>query len=925
MKRNVTIGILAHVDAGKTTLSEAMLYTSGAIRKLGRVDHKDAFLDTYELERARGITIFSKQAVFDYKNTTFTLLDTPGHADFSPEMERTLQVLDVAVLIISGPDGATSQTKLLWKLLAHYNVPVFIFVNKMDQPGLDKEAILDGLKNSLDPHIVEYRGNITDSETQEELAVCDDELLAAFLEGKEVTKDNAQKLIADRKGYLCVFGSALKMEGVEMFMDLVSEYSEDCASSDCYEVQDASGKTLEHRDSFGGELYKNLLNAPFSGRVYKISRDNQGKRLTHIKIISGSLKVKDLVGGEKIDQIRIYNGEKFETVPEAFAGSIVALTGLTATRAGEGLGAMSGKSHSEVIAPVISCRLILPEETDKLKFYRDLKELEEEEPELFINYYEDSKEIEVKVMGEVQKEILKHLIFTRFGRDVSCGPGRIVYKETIAGPVEGVGHFEPLRHYAEVHLLLEPLESGSGLIFDNRCSTDELSLNWQRLIMTHLQEKKHVGVLTGSELTDVRITILTGRAHEKHTEGGDFRQATYRAVRQGLMMADSVLLEPIYDFRIEVPQENVGRVLTDIQKMSGTVGLPDLENGKSVITGTVPAASLLDYAKELTSFTKGEGSISTTLSGYAPCHNTEEILEEIGYYPEMDTENPSSSVFCSHGAGTLISWDQVRDYMHVESGYDPSTGNIVKTDLIDNIDMETLKKLQAKSTKKSTDNRSFDEVDRDIRATENELKEIFERTYGTIKPRYVETYEDRIRYERQEAQRLAAEAANAEAKDITLSAKKQGGANREQKLTERQKEYLLVDGYNVIYASDKLKSLAATDLKAARDALIDILINFQGYRREHVILVFDAYKVRGGTEHIEEQAGLLIVYTKEAETADQYIEKAAHEIGQKHRVTVATSDAIEQVIVMSAGAIRLSATDFWLEVERTNELIREHL
>lgn len=877
-----------------------MLYSAGAIRKLGRVDHKDAFLDTYELERARGITIFSKQAVFDYKDITFTLLDTPGHADFSPEMERTLQVLDVAVLIISGPDKVTSQVRLLWKLLSHYQIPVLVFVNKMDQPGLDKDDILADLKKNLSPHFVEYSEDIKGAEIQEELAVCDDALLAAFLDGKEVTKQQVRELVAERKCFLCVFGSALKMEGVETFLDLLCEYSSASASD-------------------------KSLNEEFSGRVYKISRDNQGKRLTHIKILSGSLKVKDFVGDEKVDQIRIYNGEKYETVPEAFAGSIVALTGLTSTHAGEGLGAISGKSSSELIQPVISCRLILPEETDKLKFYRSLKELEEEEPELLANYYEDSKEIEVKVMGEVQKEILKHLIKTRFGIDVSFGPGRIVYKETIAGPVEGVGHFEPLRHYAEVHLLIEPLESGSGIVLDNRCSTDELSLNWQRLILTHLQEKKHVGVLTGSELTDVRITLLAGKAHEKHTEGGDFRQATYRAVRQGLMMAKSVLLEPVFDFRIEVPQENVGRVLTDIQKMSGTVGLPDLENGKSVLTGTVPAASLLDYAAELTSFTKGEGSITTTLSGYAPCHNTEEILEEFAYYPEMDTQNPSSSVFCSHGAGTLIPWDQVRDYMHVDSGWDPDTGDIVKTDLIDNIDMEALKKLQAKSTRKTSDNRSFEEIDRDIRTTENELKEIFERTYGTIKPRYVETYEDRLRYERQEAQRRVAEAAGAEEKEVTLSSKKQGGTNRDQKLMERQKEYLLVDGYNVIYASDKLKSLAATDLKAARDALIDILINFQGYRREHVILVFDAYKVRGGSEHIEEQAGLLIVYTKEAETADQYIEKAAHEIGKKHRVTVATSDAIEQVIVMSAGAIRLSATDFWLEVERTNELIREHL
>jgi predicted RNA-binding protein with PIN domain len=725
---------------------------------------------------------------------------------------------------------------------------------------------------------VEFSGNIEGAEVQEELAVCDDALLAAFMDGKEVTKQQVRELVAERKCFLCVFGSALKMEGVETFLDLLCEYSSASASD-------------------------KSLNEEFSGRVYKISRDNQGKRLTHIKILSGSLKVKDFVGEEKVDQIRIYNGEKYETVPEAFAGSIVALTGLTSTHAGEGLGAISGKSSSELIQPVISCRLILPEETDKLKFYRSLKELEEEEPELLANYYEDSKEIEVKVMGEVQKEILKHLIKTRFGIDVSFGPGRIVYKETIAGPVEGVGHFEPLRHYAEVHLLIEPLESGSGIVLDNRCSTDELSLNWQRLILTHLQEKKHVGVLTGSELTDVRITLLAGKAHEKHTEGGDFRQATYRAVRQGLMMANSVLLEPVFDFRIEVPQENVGRVLTDIQKMSGTVGLPDLENGKSVLTGTVPAASLLDYAAELTSFTKGEGSITTTLSGYAPCHNTEEILEEFAYYPEMDTQNPSSSVFCSHGAGTLIPWDQVRDYMHVDSGWDPDTGDIVKTDLIDNIDMEALKTLQAKSTRKTSDNRSFEEIDRDIRTTENELKEIFERTYGPIKSKVGN---------------------NEESGKRVYNSKAPSVKYRAPKAPVYEDEYLLVDGYNVIYASDELKALAATDLKAARDKLMDILSDFQGYRKEIVILVFDAYRVAGGSEHIERFHNLDIVYTKEAETADQYIERTAHEISKKHKVTVATSDAIEQVIILGSANV-LSARDFWAEIAYTQQQIRERI
>lgn len=550
---------------------------------------------------------------------------------------------------------------------------------------------------------------------------------------------------------------------------------------------------------------------------------------------------------------------------------------------------------------------------------------------LLLSIHETTGEIMVQVMGDVQKEILHHLILTRFGIEVGFGPGQIVYKETIAGPVEGVGHFEPLRHYAEVHLLLEPAEPGSGISFDNKCSTDELNLNWQRLILTHLQEKKHVGVLTGSEITDMRITLLTGRAHEKHTEGGDFRQATYRAVRQGLMEAQSVLLEPVFDFRIEVPQENVGRVLSDIQKMNGTVGLPELENGKSIVTGTVPAACIYDYAQELKSFTKGEGVLSTSLSGYMPCHNTQEVLEEKNYYPELDTANPASSVFCSHGAGTIVPWDQVRSHMHLDTGWTAEGGVGARTDLVDNIDMEALRKLQAKSTKKTTDERSFEEIERDLRFTENELKDIFEKTYGTIKPRYVETEEDRRRYAAQDAQR-AREAAIAAglldpdegAPDVSLSAKKQN-SKKEQRLAERQKEYLLVDGYNVIYASDELKALAAQDLKAARDSLVDILINFQGYRKENVILVFDAYRVRGGTEHMEDHAGLTVIYTKEAETADQYIEKAAHEIGKKYRVTVATSDAIEQVIVMSGGAIRLSARDFWEEIKRTSAMIREHL
>ncbi len=945
MNNYTTIGILAHVDAGKTTLSEALLYTSGKIRKLGRVDHKDAFLDSYELERSRGITIFSKQAVFQYGGISYTLLDTPGHADFSPEMERTLQVLDMAILVISAADGVTSQVRLLWRLLDHYKVPTIIFVNKMDQPGADKNAVLSQLKDVLGNHCVDFDGVLEGSslpalsspELQEELAVCDDKLLEKFLEGYVVTLQDVEELVRSRKTFPCIFGSALKLDGVKELLDTLTSLCSTGNSMDF--IQQSAKSTMRTSNSLdssapeGNPLtHESALNNNdnFSARVYKISRDAQGNRLTHMKIISGSLKVRDTIQDEKIDQIRLYNGDKFEALPEATAGMIVAISGLSSTRAGEGLGALKGSVSAEVIQPILSCALILPDDVDTISFYKKIKSLEEEEPMLLLSLHEATGEIMVQVMGDVQKEILHHLILTRFGIDVKFEQGQIVYKETIAGPVEGVGHFEPLRHYAEVHLLLEPTEPGSGISFDNKCSTDQLSLNWQRLILTHLQEKKHVGVLTGSEITDMRITLLTGRAHEKHTEGGDFRQATYRAVRQGLMEAQSVLLEPIFDYRIEVPQENVGRVLTDIQKMNGTVGLPEIENGKSVVTGTVPAACLYDYAQELKSYTHGEGVLSTTLSGYAPCHNTEEVLEAIGYYPELDTANPASSVFCSHGAGTIIPWDEVRSHMHLESAWSPDKGITAGTDLTDNIDMDALRKLQARSTRKTTDDRTFDEIERDLRFAENELKDIFERTYGTIKPRYVETEEDRRRYARQDAERERQRAIAEgliepdEAPEVTLSAKKQS-SKKDQRIAERQKEYLLVDGYNIIYASDDLKSLAATDLKAARDALIDKLVNFQGYRREQVILVFDAYKVRGGSEHMEDHSGLTVIYTKEAETADQYIEKAAHEIGKKYRVTVATSDAIEQVIVMSSGAIRLSAREFWEEVKHTEERIREHL
>ena len=896
MSNNLTIGILAHVDAGKTTLSEGLLYLSGAIRNMGRVDHRDTFLDIYELERSRGITIFSKQAMFEYEGINFTLLDTPGHADFSPEMERTLQVLDVAVLVISAPDRVTSQAKLLFKLLSHYKVPTIIFVNKMDQTdaqGISKDDIMAALKSDLSSHVVDFSGSVSDAETQEEIAVCDDELLESFLEGRAVNKNDIVRLIRARKCFPCRFGSALKMDGVKELLDLVTEYIP------------ASDDNSEDRAS-----------EAFGARVFKISRDENNNRLTHMKIISGSLKVRDQIGDDKIDQIRLYSGDKYTAVKEAEAGMICAVTGLSGTRAGEGLGTLEGETVSEVLQPILSSTLILPEEEDAIQVYGKLKVLEEEEPMLLLNYVESTKSIVVQTMGEVQKEILKHLIKSRFNLDVGFGPGHIVYKETIAAPVEGVGHYEPLRHYAEVHLLLEPGEPGSGIVTDSVCSTDDLALNWQRLIQTHIMEKKHLGVLTGSEITDIKITLLAGRAHEKHTEGGDFRQATYRAIRQGLMEANSILLEPVFDYRIELPQEFVGRALSDMQRMNGTVSSPDIEGGKSILTGTVPAACLGDYSTTLSSYTRGEGRIFTTLSGYAPCHNTEEVLEQIGYNPELDFDNSADSVFCMHGAGTVIPWSEVRDYMHVDSGWNPD-GSIKKTDLSDSIDMEALEKLQARLKKQDNAPRSFDEIEEQLRMEDKELKAIFERTYGAVKPRHAET--------RTEVTAMTPEEKEAR-RDLEVENKKREKyENTKGQNPDEYKEYLLVDGYNIIYASPEMAALAKDDLKAARDTLIDTLVNFQGFRREKVLLVFDAYKVPGGREHVEEKSGLMIIYTKEAETADQYIEKAAHEIGKKYKVTVATSDAIEQVIVMSAGAIRMSARNLLEEIERTNNLIREKL
>lgn len=849
----ICIGILAHVDAGKTTLSESILYLCGSIRRPGRVDHGDAFLDTYALERSRGITIFSKQAVLRLGDTAVTLLDTPGHVDFSAEMERTLQVLDYAVLVISGADGVQGHTRTLWNLLRRYRIPVFLFINKMDQDGTDRTALLKELRDKLDEGCIAF--DVNTEELWEEVSVCDEDALEEYLENDSLTQETIIRQIEERRVFPCYFGSALKLQGVQEFLDGLREFTK------------GTGRE-EHRK---GE-------APFGGRVFKISRDAQGNRLTHLKLTSGFLKVKDILsqgnrdsGGweEKINQIRIYSGEKYEAVQEVQAGEVCAVTGLTRTYPGEGLGTEK-EAVSPVLEPVLNYRVKLPEGCDAHTMLMKLKQLEEEDPMLRIVWNEELQEIHVRLMGEVQTEILKSLIKERFGTEVSFDTGNIVYKETIRRAAEGVGHFEPLRHYAEVHLILEPGEPGSGLIVDTDCSEDVLDKNWQRLILTHLLEKTHRGVLTGAEVTDLKITLAAGRAHLKHTEGGDFRQATYRAVRQGLMQADSELLEPYYDFRLEVPAGMVGRALTDIQRMCGKFDPPKTEGEMSVITGTAPVSAMRDYQPEVAGYTKGSGTLTCTFKGYAPCHNAKEIIEEIGYDAERDVDNPAGSVFCAHGAGFNVPWNEVPSYMHI--------GN----------QLEKRRKLK--------------EVPGTVRVPascnkeeEKELEEIFIRTYGKI------------------------ERKNGTGPRTVMGEPKERHRKKEEKL----REYLLVDGYNVIFAWEDLKELAKVNIEAARNKLMDVLCNYQGFRKCAVILVFDAYKVEGYTLEIQKYHNIHVVYTKEAETADQYIEKVVHEIGRKYHVTVVTSDGVEQVVTLGQGGKLISAREFREEVEITRRLIRE--
>ena len=866
--RHITIGILAHVDAGKTTLSECMLYLSGQIRKLGRVDHKDAFLDTYELERERGITIFSKQAELKMGDLGITLLDTPGHVDFSAEMERTLQVLDYAILVINGADGVQGHTRTLWSLLKRYQIPTFIFINKMDQVGTDKAKVLADLQNRLDEGCI---------------AMCDEKAMEEYLESEIVEEDTIAEMVGSRKAYPCYFGSALKIEGVQEFMDGMSAYIE-------------RNEQINNPDTG---------TCDFGAKVFKISRDPSGSRLTHLKVTSGILKVKDTLTGttgkqskneadstqsesvegangweEKVNQIRIYSGEKYEMVQEAEAGMVCAVTGLNYTYPGEGLGSEED-SEAPALEPVLSYKIELPEGCDVHKMLGSLRILEEEDPMLRIVWNEELGEIHAKLMGAVQIEILKSMIKDRFGVDVEFDTGNIVYKETIQNTVEGVGHFEPLRHYAEVHLKMEPGERGSGIVIGTDCSEDMLDKNWQRLILTHLLEKEHRGVLTGSVITDMKITLTAGRAHLKHTEGGDFRQATYRAVRQGLMQAESMLLEPYYDFQLEVPSGMIGRALTDIQRMNGEAGTPQTEGEMTTVEGYAPVAGMRDYQMEVNSYTRGQGHLTCTFRGYEPCQNAEAVIEEIGYDPERDIENPTGSVFCSHGAGFNVPWDQVPEYMHLEN---------------------QLEKERALEEVKRQSEQAARQVPRAARtprayskAEEKELEEIFIRTYGKVERKgglTPKTYESEY-------------------------------AKKQRKKEEAMQEYLLVDGYNVIFAWEELKELAKVSIEAARDKLMDILCNYQGYKKCVLILVFDAYKVEGYALEIQKYHNIHVVYTKEAETADQYIEKVVHHIGRKYHVTVVTSDGVEQVITMGQGGTRISSRDFLEEIEYTRKLIEE--
>ncbi|MEI3181420.1 MAG: translation factor GTPase family protein [Lachnospiraceae bacterium] len=879
MKRFV-IGILAHVDAGKTTMSEAILYETGKLKKMGRVDNRDAFLDTFALERARGITIFSKQAVFPFGDTFVTLLDTPGHVDFSAEMERTLQVLDYAVLIVSGADGVQGHTETLWRLLKRYGIPVFLFVNKMDQKGTDQETVLASLKERLDHGIVDFSGVSgnceilgTSDETAEEIATCDEALLEAYLADGSLKTADVRNAIQDRKLFPCFFGSALKLTGVREFLTSLGEFA----------------SCPDYTKDFGA-------------KVFKISRDETGVRMTHLKITGGTLKIRDSLSPdseEKINQIRLYSGSKFEMLKEAEPGMVVAVTGISDTKPGQVFGSASD-SVLPLLEPVLTYRILLPFGTDSHTMLRHMRMLEEEDPQLHIVWNEALGEIQAQVMGDVQMEILKSQVQERFGVEIGFGEGNIVYKETIAKTVEGVGHFEPLRHYAEVHLLMEPGEPGSGLVFEADCSEDMLDKNWQRLILTHLEEKRLRGILTGSEITDIKITLIAGRAHQKHTEGGDFRQATYRAVRQGLCEAGCVLLEPYYAFRLEVPSENLGRAMADLDRMQGEFSAPEQDGSMALLTGTAPVSTMRNYQRDVISYTKGRGRLTLSLSGYEPCHNAEEVIVASGYDFDSDLQDPAGSVFCSHGAGFVVPWNEVKQYMHVESPLAKQLAKEQQERELKEAD-ERLKAMAADvAAGSSSDSRGNGGSSLSF-YDDKELQAIFTRTYGEPKRKLVSDYDSRT----------------------VIRAKNASPVKPVKEKEEPEDEYLLVDGYNIIFAWEELSDLAAVSIDAARYKLMDILSNYKGFRKICVIVVFDAYKVPGGVEKVQKYHNIHVVYTKEAETADQYIEKVAIRIGRRYRTTVATSDGVIQLIIRSQGCILWSARDFREEIERVGKLISE--
>ena len=848
-RKQIVLGILAHVDSGKTTLSEAMLYRAGVTRRLGRVDHKDAFLDTDALEKARGITIFSKQALLTAGDTDITLLDTPGHVDFSTETERTLQVLDYAVLVVSGTDGVQSHTETLWRLLRRYRVPTFVFVNKMDLPGMERQELLAQLNRRLGEGFVDFGAEQADRD--EALALCDENLMDRMLDAGQLQDADLIPAIARRHMFPCWFGAALKLEGVDALLDGLDRYTRPAPALEA-----------------------------FGAKVFKVSQDEQGARLTWLRVTGGELKVKAQLTGEadgepwaeKANQLRLYSGAKYTLTEAIGPGQVCAVTGLTKARPGEGLGA-ERDSDLPVLEPVLSYQVLLPEGADVHAALGKLHRLEEEEPQLHVVWNETLGEIHVQLMGEIQLEVLRSLLAERFGLEVEFGPGGILYKETITEPMEGVGHYEPLRHYAEVHLKLEPLPRGSGMQFAADCREEVLDKNWQRLVLTHLEEKQHLGVLTGSPLTDVKITLIAGRAHLKHTEGGDFRQATYRAVRQGLMLAKSQLLEPWYAFRLEVPAENIGRAMSDIQRMEGTFDPPESGEETAVLTGFAPVSTMRSYPMEVVSYTRGRGHLNLTLDGYRPCHNAQEVIAAIGYEPEHDLDNPADSVFCAHGAGFVVPWDQVRSHMHVDSGWGKSTRP---------------EQEAAVPQRRAMAYRATLEEDA-------ELLKIFERTYGPIKRDPLAAFRPVQKRERPD---FAAEQ------------------------WEIAPEYLLVDGYNIIFAWDELNALSKESLDAARHKLMDILCNYQGFQKCVLILVFDAYRVPGSPGSIEQYHNIHVVYTKEAETADMFIERVTHEIGRNRRVRVATSDGMEQIIILGHGALRVSARMFHEEVQNVEKQIR---